>query len=84
MAQEAAATGRSDPFLLNFLFAMGELSGQVSSLAKAVERLEKRLEGQDDEIESLKQWRWVATGAAGVIGSILGIVGEYLVQHGWH
>lgn len=74
----------ADPFALNFLFAMGELTGQVKALSDSVRGLEARLKGQDDEIESLKKWRWIVVGGASVASAMLATVTEWVIQHGWH
>lgn len=74
-----------DPFVLNFLFAMGELSGQVKNLTIEVSNLRRERADGDTEreemkadIASLKTWRNYLTAAATGLAMLLAYIGDHL------
>lgn len=72
-----------------FLFAMGELSGQVKSLTAEIsqmriDRVAERKElllvvsKQDDRLTVLEAWRWRVLGASGIVSFVMGSAATYV------
>jgi hypothetical protein len=78
MLARSPAGASLDPFSLQFLFAMGELSGQVGGLAREVGHLRDTIASQGEEINSLKTWRWILTGGGMVLGVLFTLAWELM------
>lgn len=84
---QSAELGEHNP---GFLFAMGELSGQVRSLTQEIAqmRLDRAAERKellvviskhDDRIDVLEAWRWRVLGGAGVVSFVVVQITNYIV-----